>query len=233
MSPDVLLAMLLFAQAPGRSPHAKIFLDTCDDQCQQTRRCDEPFMYCRAPLLSPRHRQFYRYETWEEGVKRYALIADVVVDLLLTTVMSYESSLRRDVHEGRSRGDCDYTTVAGTRTVIAGSCRSHCLGQVMVRRGQRTSRGYTSDELVGLDRASTARCVQTVIDRLSGANNACVAQHAGGRAAYPACTMGVYGGVASWAMDPRISARAKTFHTLANLPTELDAKVKQTLGRAP
>ena len=64
------------------------------------------------------------------------------------------------------------------------------------------------------------------------ANKACVAQRAGQRAAHPACTMGIYGGVASWSTDPRIKARAKTYQTLASLGSPvLEDDVLRALGR--
>jgi hypothetical protein len=254
---EALLTLMLTLHAPGRSPHAKIPLASCDDECQRAPRCDEPVLHCRPPTWSARHQRYFRFEDWEEGVRRYALIADVAattaarmvwvdddrcsapnhgddadpvcralhrarpwsgselsLQLLLATVMSHESSLRRDVHDGTTRGDCDYAQVGGKPEVIAGSCRSHCLGQVMVRPGQRTRRGYSADDLVGLDREATVRCMETVIDRLSGAHDACVAQHSGRRGAYAGCTMGVYGGVNHWSRDSRIHARLKTYDTL-------------------
>ena len=269
--------LLLSTQAPGRSPHAKVFLDQCDDACQSNLVCKEEKLFCRAPKFSARDKRWYRYESWTEGVRRYALLADVVVDLaasmtwhkhatcpppgrgastqpacrrlyrerpwsgnerhlerLLVTVMSHESALRRDIHSGYTRGDCDYTTIGGKQTVVVGSCRSHCLGQVQVPRGRKTKRGYTSEDLVGIDRASTERCLETVIDVLAGARNACVRQNHGREGAYPACTMGLYGGVAGWSGDPRIAARAKTYHTLsyrARNARPLRKAVLSALGR--
>lgn len=250
---EITLGLLLSLQAPGRSPHAKIFIEACDATCQERPRCDEPVLWCHPPKWSRRHERFYRYETWAEGVARYAGIAAITVQVaaeakregrwlgseralerLLATVMAHESGLRRDVHEGRTRGDCDYTTIGGERTVIAGSCKSHCLGQVQVIGDDRTARGYTADDLVGTDHASTRRCLETVSDLLAGAHKACVAQRNGKVATYPACTMGIYGGVASWRSDPRIAKRAKTYHTLAarsRHPEPLSPKVRAALGK--
>ena len=250
-STELTLMLLLSLQAPGRSPHAKIFLEECDEACQQAPRCDEPVLWCHPPKWSRRHERFYRYETWSEGVARYNRIAELTVSVaaeatsegrwvgsedalrrLMATVMGHESGLRRDVHEGRTRGDCDYTTIGGERTIIAGSCKSHCLGQVQVIGKDRTARGYTADDLVGLDEASTRRCLETVSDLLAGAHKACVAQRNGHVGTYPACTMGIYGGVASWRSDPRIAKRAKTYHTLAvrsRNPKPLSAKVRAAL----
>jgi hypothetical protein len=230
-----MLVLLLSLQAPGRSPHARILLSDCDESCQATPVCAEPVMACQAPKWSGRDRAFYRYENWQEGVRRYAMIAETTVTVaaaskrqgrwlgsqdslerLLATVMAHESGLRRDVHEGRTRGDCDYTTIGGVRRMIEGSCRSHCLGQVQVPPHQgRTPRGYTPDDLVGLDPASTQRCLETVSDVLAGAHKACVAQRNGQLGAHPTCTLGIYGGVASWRSDPRIQKRVKTYRTLA------------------
>lgn len=248
---EITLSLLLSLQAPGRSPHAKIFLETCDETCQQAPRCGEPVLWCHPPKWSGRHGGFYRYETWTEGVDRYQRIAALTVDVaagakregrwlgseralvrLMATVMAHESGFRRDVHEGRTRGDCDYTTIGGERTVIAGSCKSHCLGQVQVVGDDRTARGYNGNDLVGLDDASTRRCLETVSDLLAGAHKACVAQRNGKVGTYPACTMGIYGGVASWRSDARIAKRAKTYHTLgarSRRPKPLSDEVRSAL----
>jgi hypothetical protein len=272
-----LLAVLLHAQTPGRSAHAKVVLESCDDACQTTRACNEEVLYCRAPEWSARHQRFVRFETFAEGVRRYAMLAEVMhetaqrmtwqpdghcppprhgdgdlcsvehrahpwsgterqLELLLATVVAHESSLRRDVHEGTTRGDCDYTDRGGRREVIEGSCRSHCLGQVRVLPGDRTARGYTADEIVGLDRVSTARCIETVVDHLSAAHDLCVAQNNGRQGAYPACTMGVYGGVTSWGKDPRIALRVETWGEMRSIlagAKPLPPQVLAALGAAP
>jgi hypothetical protein len=192
-----------------------------DDRCAPPRHGDDADPLCRA---------LHRARPWSGS--------ELSLQLLLATVMSHESSLRRDVHDGTTRGDCDYALVGGKPEAIAGSCRSHCLGQVMVRPGQRTRRGYSADDLVGLGRAATVRCVETVVDRLSGARDACVAQHSGRRGVYAGCTMGVYGGVSSWSRDGRIGDRLKTYSTLrarhAGLAdTSLAADVQAALATAP
>jgi hypothetical protein len=252
-----LLAVLLHAQTPGRSAHAKIVLESCDEVCQATPVCSEPVLSCRPPEWSAVRRRFVRFETFAEGARRYALLADAIVavaarmawaaddacppprhgdggdgacaarhrerpwsgtarqlELFLATVMAHESTLRRDVHEGTTRGDCDHAVIEGRRQLVVGSCRSHCLGQVRVLPGDRTARGYSADDIVGLDRASTERCIETMVDYLSTAHELCVAQNSGREAAYPGCTMGVYGGVASWGKDARIAARVETYGTL-------------------
>ena len=142
----------------------------------------------------------------------------------------YESTYRRDVHAGTTRGDCDYTEVDGRRVLIAGSCRSHCMGQVKVEGKERTRRGLHGDQLVGLSREATARCLTAVTDRLSSARNACVANRRPNEPAHPACVFGVYGGVHDWRSDKRIQKRHKTYLELARKQPKLSKRVRTVLG---
>jgi hypothetical protein len=151
------------------------------------------------------------------------------LQLLLTTVAYFESTYRRDVHAGTTRGDCDYKTVNGKRVVIDGSCRSHCLGQVKLEGKERTKRGHDKHRIVGLSRGATARCVSTVVDRLAVARNVCV-KNRPGTVAHPACILGVYGGVGSWKSDPRIKKRYKTYLDLARAEPKLSKRVRKLLG---
>ncbi|MCA9618555.1 MAG: hypothetical protein KC731_06030 [Myxococcales bacterium] len=273
MKPGVesVLALLLAAQAPGRSPYSKIAVDDCDARCQETPLCERPELSCRPPHFVARRGQHFRYETWEEGVRRYASIADSVhraattmtwpkdgdcdlddetpacvalqkkrpwtgserlLEVLLTTVALHESGLRRDVHEGTTRGDCDYTMQAGVEVAIPGTCRSTCLGQIKLEDGQTTSRGYGREDLPGLDDAATFRCVETMVDRLSQARELCVAQQNGSRAGhYAGCTFGIYGGVEGWSKDPRIAERVKTYRRLLQTSTKVSEAVKQVLAK--
>jgi hypothetical protein len=243
------LALLLTAQTPGRSPYSRIAVEHCDDDCQLSPVCAEEQLYCRPPRWSPIHRKFFRYETWAEGVVRYGLIADVMaaatgaaersdplwqgqgrtLSLLLVTIANHESGLRRDVHDGSTRGDCDFRMVRGQPKIIEGSCRSTCLGQIKLQRGQRTTRGYSADDLVGLGRAATMRCVQTMVDRLSQARRVCTAQR-GPIGQHAACTMGVYGGVASWSGDARIALRMKNYRDLRRSEATLSERVHEALA---
>jgi hypothetical protein len=121
--------------------------------------------------------------------------------------------------------------VAGRQVVVEGSCRSHCLGQVMLEPGQATRRGYLADDLVGVDRAATRRCIETVVDLLSDAHARCSAGKAGQTVTRPSCVLGLYGAVPGWERDPRIAARAKTYSELAALKRPLKPAVLEALGR--
>lgn len=242
------LALLLLLQQPGRSPYSTIELAACNERCQQAPVCAEQVLSCRPPRWSPRRKRFLRLETYAEGVRRYARIASVISEVaadtsgwsgsdeaivrLLVSVAYHESGFRRDVHDGSTRGDCDYRVVGGVKELIAGSCRSHCLGQIFLMPKQRTARGYAPDDLVGLDRASTRRCVQTMADRLAGANRTCNAQQ-GTAGVHPACTIGMYGGVAFYAQDGRIRARVRSYEHLRHSETTLSPEASAALDGEP
>jgi hypothetical protein len=269
---DATLAALLFFQAPGQSPYSTIAVEPCDATCQAEPVCAEPRLYCRAPRHSASRGGWVRYERFDEGVRRYALIADAIAEVaqattrpmapacealpkderaeceraarekpwtggqaelrwLLSTVIAHESTLRRDVHEGTTRGDCDYVDVGGRRVEVEGSCRSHCLGQVMIDPGKRTRRGYRADDLVGLDAAATRRCLETVTDRLSDAHRICSEGKFRSAHMRPSCVLGVYGAVPGWQRDPRIADRAKTYGELRSLRRPLAREVLEALGR--
>lgn len=268
------LALMISLQPPGKSPYSRIALERCDEDCQKTPICDEPVLWCKPPHWSGKHQRFMRYENFEEAVRRYLLVADVMRDasdnmvwkghgrcappgqkrpkddkacaaarrrrpftgterqlrLLLTTVTYYESTFRRDVHSGETRGDCKYREVNGRRVRIEGSCRSHCLGQVKLDGKERTRRKYDRDDIVGVSRAATKRCIETVVDHLSTARNVCTANRRPGSAAHPACIIGVYGGVRNWDRDPRIQKRYKTYLELSRAKPKLGDEVKKILG---
>jgi hypothetical protein len=241
---EIVLAMLLSAQVPGRSLSARILVPDCDATCQSTRVCAEEVTSCAPPRWSARHQSFYRLETFDEGVQRYALIAEVMAEAaqaegwpgtprelwrMLVTLAYHEGGLRRDVHEGTTRGDCDYRERHGVAELIPGSCRSHCLGQIFLRPGDRTTRGYRADDLVGLDRAATTRCIETMVDRLSAARRSCEAQHCA-KGPHPACVFAIYGGVRG-TNDPRIRARVAAFERLGQATNKLDERARRALAR--
>lgn len=271
MSPsDATLAALLFFQTPGQSPYSTIPIGSCDEACQREPVCDEARLYCRPPHHAASRGGWVRYERFDEGVRRYAVIGEAIATVasastwksdarcerpssapaceersrqrpwtgteaqlrgLLATVVAHESTMRRDVHEGVTRGDCDYVTVAGRQVAVAGSCRSHCLGQVMIDPGKRTRRGYRADDLVGIDPEATRRCLETVTDRLSDAHRRCTEGRAARGAMRPACVLGIYGAVPGWPRDQRIAARAKTYHELRSIRRPLAREVLEALGR--
>src|SRR5690606_7745887 len=141
---------------------------------------------------------FTRAETSEEALARYIIIAEAISKVseqqvketwswdqrtlayMLLTITSYESGFRADVHGGAKRGDCDWAYSDGRRakpgakgsSPIPGTCKSVCLGQINFMKS-RTILGYTKSELVGIDFASTSRCLTVVAKKLAGARNYC------------------------------------------------------------
>ena len=245
---DATLALLLLLQQPGRSPYSRIEIEECGERCQQTPVCAEETLSCAPPRWSPRRQRFIRLETYREGLQRYADIASVMTTVaaetphwmgsdedlvrLMLSVAYHESGFRRDVHEGSVRGDCLFREVAGVQEAIPGTCRSHCLGQIYLLPEQRTERGYVPDQLVGLGRAATTRCVQTMADRLTDANRACSAQR-NQRGVHPDCTFAMYGGVASYQEDPRIKARVRSYERLRRSDATLTDEVIAVLDADP
>lgn len=198
--PDLILAVMLAIQPPGRTAYSTVKLATCDDVCQTTRPCSEDTILCRAPAWSPNAKAWWRYEQPDEGRARYATIAKAIADTAgegwpyVVTVMNHESGFRRDVHEGVgkwSRGDGGH---------------SWSLGQILLDRAgamKAPVTGYTGRELVGLGDAATRRCAETVWAYLSAGLAAC------GPVATASCVFTRYGGLSG--PDPRIAARVGTF----------------------
>lgn len=88
---------------------------------------------------------------------------------LLIALAKHEGSFRRDVHSGDdefARGDCGYykdgKRVSSKDPEAERICRSVCLMQikldVLPNGTQKTIYGYSADDLVGTDLASTKRC---------------------------------------------------------------------------
>jgi hypothetical protein len=100
----VTLAAILFLQPPGQSIHSRSQI-VCDETCQRTPICSEPSLLCEAPKFSEslfnskldikqqslltadqwkiyeqqvRFSSFTQAESYDEGVERYATIAEAV-----------------------------------------------------------------------------------------------------------------------------------------------------------
>lgn len=149
---------------------------------------------------------------------------------ILLASMYRESGFRRDIHSGigpMARGDCK-TDAHGTR--IPGSCRSHCLGQVLIDRRKGTPvDGYMPDDLVGLDLPATGRCLKATIREMSHARSFCWAASRARPLSISTCVFMTYVGTSS-STDGRIRARIKTWRDLGNAPGVLSAKDKTLLG---
>ena len=152
---------------------------------------------------------------------------------ILLASMYRESGFRRDIHSGvgpMARGDCK-TDAHGQR--IPGSCRSHCLGQVLIDRRKGTPvDGFMPDDLVGVDLPATGRCITATIRELSQARSHCLASARTRPIHISTCVFMVYVGTSS-STDGRIRARIKTWRDLGNAPGALSVEVKTLLGLEP
>lgn len=160
-------------------------------------------------LIAPKNQQG---ETLDEARARYETIAEAItwasddsrtVALYLVTIARYESAFWRNVHEGSLGGDCDHDEEGKP---IMATCKSWCAVQINFdKRKHAPLTGYTREQLVGLDAASTRRCFETGAAFVRYALKRC-----GDR---PACVFATYGGVSS--TDPRLASRVKTYRRLS------------------
>ncbi len=246
MKTAAILAMMLSLQKPGVSLFSQVVVDK-----DSPRACSNKYRpACAKPKYNKYWQAYTRPESWEEGVRRYALIAATIhaisreevaaarfhgsqseLSRYLVGVAYHESRYRRDIHSGRgpaARGDCKYIDVAGERKRVYGSCRSVCLGQIMrVKDSYQSPRGYQHESLPGVDAAATRRCIETIADHITEAHTRCGRKH-GGRAS-PTCVFGTYGGVPNPSHDERIQDRVKTFRK-AEHPPRLGAKARRVAG---
>lgn len=101
-------------------------------------------------------------------------------------VMSFESNFRSDVHGGQKRGDCSWRMSNGkvARPNAPGAkftCRSTCLGQKQIKGGKDFVTGWTPEDLVGIDYASTLRCSIITAHHLANSRNYCMGRWASGK----------------------------------------------------
>ena len=246
-----ILAAMLFLQTPGRSVYSQVVVpESAPAPCS-----DSYSLLCLPPRWSAAHQGYTVAETWQQGVQRYALIAKALEATVskkreapaahlwryVLAFAYHESGFRRDVHEGlgpASRGDCDWRTVElpGGKTKrerIPGSCRSHCLAQIMigpVRSNAKTSEGYHHSELVGTDFASTKRCLDVAVRVINSAYHFC-AHH--GERPMALCIVKHYAGGMIASNDARVLARIKTVNKLDHAPTKLEQRVREALNLDP
>lgn len=218
MNATVVLALMLALIAPGQSSYSVVPVDAhAPAPCE--RRHDP---LCRKPWYSAHHKGHVRVETYDEGLRRYWLVAqtiaeqtagDLELSRLVTTVAFHESGFRRDVHSGvgvDAKGD------AG---------RSWCLVQQMLGQSGRgkTRTGVPAFKLVGVDVLATERCIgagvhDLILVRKRGAKSA--------RAYFAG-----YGGLKSDSRHPYINARVATYDKLTAMgEPELSAEVREALG---
>jgi hypothetical protein len=226
-----ILAIMLSMLTPGGSTYSQTVVPR-----GSVTACPAPLTsfspLCRAPRYNPLWGQgaWTRAETRGEALVRWHLIAKTIgevssnppkgwrgsPDLMARTILSItrnESGWRRDVHSGigkRARGD-------GGRSV--------CLGQIMkTRRFWKSPRGYRHGSLVGLSRAATRRCLETVADYLAHAS-----KRVCGQAMRPACLFSAYGGGVKHS-DPRIRARVATLLATYKEVAPLSEADRDTIG---
>ena len=143
-------------------------------------------------------------ETKDAELRRYAV-----------AVFFHESTFDRRVHSGQIKGDCRWTGgKIGKGTRIPGTCRSSCLGQILLMKGQRTPKPdrFRAKDLVGVDLAATRRCARVSVLVLERARKAC-----GGKYARPSCIFAHYGGIRFVGENRFIRARVGTFWRLAGI----------------
>lgn len=240
---EVILAAMLFLQAPGKSIYSQVVVD----QNAPPPCTDSYNLLCQPPKWSPEHKGYVVVETYEQGVERYSTIAAALQEVtsdakwktprdrlwrLALTMMFHESGFRRDVHEGigsAAKGDCDWTGPYGKRVRIPGTCKSHCLGQILLgTRGRTTTEGWSGKDITGLDYESTRKCMYLVVKYIDRAWQRCVVD--GGPSA--ACIVNNYAGGTLRMDDWRLLGRVKTYNKVASAPTELSETVQRLLGIA-
>jgi hypothetical protein len=191
--------------------------------------------------------EWQRPETYDEGVKRYAMIAKAIERVakekerqyppelmwkFLTTIAFHESGLRRDVHLGLGNwaiGDCAWRRVNDHRgkVRVPGTCRSHGLFQSLFSDPYRSKLfGWRARQITGLNMPSTVRATTVAAKHLDRLWKGCSHND---KFVSVSCVFAAYGGVRS-AKDPRIQGRAGTFVKLGQAPKELDAYVRELLG---
>ena len=205
--------------------------------------CDNKYsLLCQRPKFSKRHRDWVLPETKEQAMPRWKLIAKTIAEVSretkhwtggpealarhLVTIGYHETGYSRDGHSGHWLGDCRRD---GTR------CRSYCLGQILTgsRTGKAQFTGYTGAELVGLDKASTKRCVETMARYVVSAQTMCRSHWASTQATGSQCIFQAYGGVRR-PDDKRILARVRTIRKLRlRSVSRAEATGKQSPSAAP
>ena len=245
---QAILASMLELISPGQSIYSQIPVEICDKQCQQTPLCDNlSNLRCSPPRFSKfyyennlqillnnglssekameeaRLASYIRPENYEEGLIRYAVIAQAMAnvsekvtlhlckekcssedmkchknclndavwkwsrkELIYMTLIAtnQESGFRSDVQSGTGsmgRGDCKYKYSNGKPAapgakgaiIVPGSCRSVCLGQINLGKGKVAKYGWQASDLLGLDMASTERCLTVVALNLSRSRGLC------------------------------------------------------------
>lgn len=269
---QLILTAMLFLQAPGKSIYSMV--PTTEDgtfavlaETNGTTAyvllpdgADEPNQ-CRQQgniaCYKPRHRdviyngfnirtEWMRAETYNEGVKRYAVIAHAIDDVMeegewkfpagqlwryLLAIAYHESGFRRDIHTGigsAALGDCKWRKLKnGKREMVKGTCRSHGLFQSLFRKPRQTKLfGFGARDIIGDDLETTKLAVLVATKHLDRLYRFCT--HHGPRP-FTGCIFASYGGMSD-TRDKRIQSRVASFNRLKGAPTKLDEYAKNLLG---
>lgn len=301
MDANYILGIMLQLMPPGQSVYSQVPLPHCDQQCQQTPLCSNPQSFrCSKPRfdrqLYARHvtamqaqgvsfseaqdrarpLSYTRPETYEEGLVRYQIIAEAIVDvsgkmthklcldacqgeqevceehcsrsapwprsrkelaLLMVTVTRAESGWRSDVHSGfgrAARGDCDFVDAAGKPALpwtegarmVAGSCKSVCVGQI--NTGAHGS-NIEPESLVGVDYASTTRCLTMTAKTLTKSYHYCTSPIMPWPEDWAGATFSAYGHGSSCS-HKKLLARSHTFYKIMRNGRPLQPKPLQLLA---
>jgi hypothetical protein len=248
LAQHVLAAMLSLAP-PGHSAYSRTVVPDCDKTCQATRVCADPGTICDAPSFSRYERAYTRQETAQEGLRRYAGIAEAIADVaenlpewrfdrreladVITTHMFFESGLRADVQAGvgpAAYGDCssaDPRTGARVKEGTPGArryCRAGCLMQINVQmlRVVSPNEKLALRDIVGTSPERTRTCITMgarVIAKTRGS-----AKRAGD--SWVLATMQNYGGLFA-------QARTSTYAKVKKAPPTLPDSVLAQLGIRP
>lgn len=241
---ESILAAMLMLQQPGQSIYSQVVVaENSPPPCG-----DEYSLLCSSPRWSDYHDGFTVAETWDIGIKRYYIIALALEDVIsgdewetpksllwkyVISMIYHESGFRRDVHEGvgaASRGDCSWTKGEnGIKTRVPGSCKSHCLAQIMLgprASNAKTSEGWTPDDLVGLDYQSTKKCLHVATRILDDAYQYCSYK---GPRPLSTCIISHYAGGNIRSNDKRVISRIKTINKIWDYNVGVRKEIKLLL----
>lgn len=249
MTFEVILAAMLFIQPPGKSDYSVVVVPE-DTPAPCSNKHDKR---CAPPTWSKAHNGFVIVENYKQGFERYVTIAEALHKQVNAKKWFYkgtkgwktpkktlwryslasiynESGFRRDVHDGVGSwalGDCKWTGPFGKRRRIPGTCRSYCLGQVMLGK-KKSQEGYYGKDMIGISAESTRKCLTVSLRIMNRAYQYCT--HHGPRHT-ESCVFGSYGGLrGDPRKDKRIISRVKTFYRIHQAPKTLTEEQKELLN---
>jgi hypothetical protein len=159
----------------------------------------------------------------------------------LVTIAHHESSFRRDVHSGVgpfAMGDCTYWDRTGLRVsaerarkegVFRSSCQSVCLMQINTGGLERERFGFAGKAMIGIDEASTERCLTAGARAFMAARARCAPTRTPGWFARSVASYVT--GEACETDEEWVKARVSTFDRIGKISAEmLPREVRELLG---